>query len=214
MTASDAKTAGATAAKEPARRARQAPDIRRQDLLAVTIRCLATLGPRGATGREICRQAGVSHGLLRHYFSNPENLLRETYQERGDNFIGRFAEEVDAEHTDPWTTIDRRFEVHFSEEWSNPDILGAWIAFWTLVRSNAGFAEVSRHYNERLQSLLDRAVARLPQGPVPPRDMATLISATMDGLWLDYSLSQERLTRERALDLARTMLRRLAPTVT
>ena len=210
MTASDAKTAGATAAKEPARRARQAPDIRRQDLLAVTIRCLATLGPRGATGREICRQAGVSHGLLRHYFSNPENLLLETYQELCDNFIGRFAEEVEAEHPDPWTTIDRLFEVHFSEEWSNPDILGAWIAFWTLVRSNPDFAEVSRHYNERLQSLLDRAVARLPQGPVPPRDMATLISATMDGLWLDYSLSQERLTRERALTLARTMLR-LAP---
>lgn len=211
MTASDAKTAGATAAKEPVRRARQAPDIRRQDLLAVTIRCLATLGPRGATGREICRQAGVSHGLLRHYFSNPENLLLETYQELCDNFIDRFAEEVEAEHPDPWTTIDRLFEVHFSEEWSNPDILGAWIAFWTLVRSNPDFAEVSRHYNERLQTLLDRAVARLPQGPVPPRDMATLISATMDGLWLDYSLSQERLTRERALDLARTMLRRLAP---
>lgn len=27
------------------------------------------------TGREICRQAGVSHGLLRHYFQKPDNLL-------------------------------------------------------------------------------------------------------------------------------------------
>ena len=194
-----------------ARRSRQAPDMRRQDLLAVTIRCLAQLGPRGATGREICRQAGVSHGLLRHYFTNPENLLLETYQELCDSFIVRFEEELAADYPDPWKTIDRVFEVHFTEEWSNPDILGAWIAFWTLVRNNSDFAAVSQSYNDRLHELLNRAVARLPEGPVPPRDIAALLSAAMDGLWLDYSLSQDRLPRQRALDLARTLLRRLAP---
>tara|TARA_R110000782_G_scaffold13999_10_gene41440 strand:+ start:9194 stop:9811 length:618 start_codon:yes stop_codon:yes gene_type:complete len=190
---------------------RQTPDLRRQDLLAVTISCLAQLGPRGTTGREICRRAGVSHGLLRHYFSNPDNLLLETYQELCDSFIARFEQELAAGHEDPWKTIDRLFEVHFSDEWSNPDILGAWIAFWTLVRNNAEFAAVSVSYNARLHALLDQAVERLPAGPVPPRDIVALVSATMDGLWLDYSLSSERLTRARALDLARTMLRRLAP---
>lgn len=177
----------------------------------MTISCLAQLGPRGTTGREICRRAGVSHGLLRHYFSNPDNLLLETYQELCDSFIARFEQELAAGHEDPWKTIDRLFEVHFSDEWSNPDILGAWIAFWTLVRNNAEFAAVSVSYNARLHALLDQAVARLPAGPVPPRDIVALVSATMDGLWLDYSLSSERLTRARALDLARTMLRRLAP---
>lgn len=199
--------------KPPAARkaVRRAPDIRRQDLLAVTISCLARLGPRGATGREICRQAGVSHGLLRHYFSNPENLLLETYQELCDGFIARFEAEFSAGHDDPWHILDRLFEVHFTDEWSNPDILGAWIAFWTLVRSNADFATVSDSYNARLQGLLGRAIARLPAGPVPPGDIAVLLSAALDGLWLDASLSPERLPRQRALELARTLLRRLAP---
>jgi AcrR family transcriptional regulator len=190
---------------------RQTPALRRQDLLAVTISCLAQLGPRGTTGREICRRAGVSHGLLRHYFSNPDNLLLETYQELCDSFIARFEEELAANYADPWKTIDRLFEVHFSDEWSNPDILGAWIAFWALVRNNPEFAAVSVNYNARLHAQLEQAVARLPVGPVQPRDVVALVSATMDGLWLDYSLSSERLTRARALDLARTMLRRLAP---
>ncbi len=190
---------------------RQTPALRRQDLLAVTISCLAQLGPRGTTGREICRRAGVSHGLLRHYFSNPDNLLLETYQELCDSFIARFEEEVAADHADPWAAIDRLFDVHFSDEWSNPDILGAWIAFWTLVRNNPEFAAVSVDYNVRLHALLDQAVARLPAGPVPARDIVALVSATMDGLWLDYSLSSERLPRERALNLARTLVRRLVP---
>lgn len=200
-----------TGQTKPRRARRQTPALRRQDLLAVTISCLAQLGPRGTTGREICRRAGVSHGLLRHYFSNPDNLLLETYQELCDSFIARFEEELAARYADPWKTIDRLFEVHFSDEWSNPDILGAWIAFWALVRNSPEFAAVSVDYNARLHALLDQAVARLPAGPVPPRDIAALVSATMDGLWLDYSLSSERLPRERALGLARTMLRRLAP---
>src|SRR3954469_9750372 len=108
--------APAAALPKPRRRARrQSPDVRRQDLLAVTISCLARFGPRGTTGREICRQAGVSHGLLRHYFKNPENLLFETYEELCDHFLARFEAELLAPHTDPWVALDRFFAVLFSE---------------------------------------------------------------------------------------------------
>lgn len=97
-------------AKLPRRRTtRQAPEVRRQDLLAVTISCLATLGPRGTTGREICRRAGVSHGLLRHYFTNPSNLLLETYQDLCDTFIARFRQELAVPHPDPWQALERHF---------------------------------------------------------------------------------------------------------
>jgi AcrR family transcriptional regulator len=67
---------------------RQPPAERRQELLAATVTCLARLGPRGATGREICREAGVSHGLLRHYFANPDNLLLETYRMLWTQYLG------------------------------------------------------------------------------------------------------------------------------
>ena len=190
---------------------RQAPDVRRQDLLDVTVSCLARLGPRGATGREICRQAGVSHGLLRHYFSNPDNLLLETYQELCDRMIQRFEEELAIPRDDAWETIDRFFAVLFSEQWSNSEMLGAWIAFWTLVRSNEEFAQVSEDYNRRVRDMLIAAAARLPRGPLPLEDLAALLSAVMDGLWLDFCLSPERLSRERAMALGRLALRRLAP---
>ena len=198
--------------KQPRRRAsRQAPEVRRQDLLKVTISCLARLGPRGTTGREICRQAGVSHGLLRHYFTNPSNLLLETYQELCDNFITRFQQELEVPHPDPWEGLDSFFAVLFSEEWASSDILGAWMAFWTLVRSNEEFAQVSEGFNGRLRELLLTAVARLPAPSLPSADVAAILSAVMDGLWLDYCLSPDRLSRERALALCSLTLRQLAP---
>jgi len=198
--------------KPAARAQRQSPVERRKDLLAVTISCLARLGPRATTGREICRQAGVSHGLLRHYFVNPDNLLLETYQQLCDHFLARFEQELLAPGADPWSALDGFFAVLFSDEWARSDILGAWMAFWTLVRSNDEFAEVSEAYNRRLRDLLDTAFARLPHtsGGLPRADAVPILSAVMDGLWLDFCLSPSRLSRDRAIALCSLALRQLA----
>jgi AcrR family transcriptional regulator len=48
---------------------------RREQLVAATWRVIARGGMRGATMREIAREAGVSTGLLAHYFSDKEDLL-------------------------------------------------------------------------------------------------------------------------------------------
>jgi len=197
----------------PARRAiRQAPEVRRQALLDVTITCLATLGPRGTTGREVCRRAGVSHGLLRHYFANPDNLLLETYQELCDRFVARLEQELEAPHPDPWVAIDSFFAAQFAEEWASSNILGAWMAFWTRVRTSEEFARTSDVFNRRVRELLRAAVSRLPVGPdISHEEVATILSAVMDGLWLDYCLSPERMPRERARQLCSLTLRQLIP---
>lgn len=198
------------AKRKPARARREDPAIRRQDLLAVTLSCLAKFGPRGTTGREICRQAGVSHGLLRHYFDNPDNLLLETYQQLCDNFLDRFETELSPPDTDPWVALDHFFGLQFSEEWASPDVLGAWMAFWTLVRTNEDIRAVSDSFNERLRALLAIAAARLPKKDrkLPLDDAVALLSAVMDGLWLDFCLSPTRTSRERAIELANVAARR------
>ena len=198
-------------APERRRARRQAPLARRQDLFDVTIACLARLGPRATTGREICRQAGVSHGLLRHYFANPDNLLLETYQYVCETFLARFQREISEAADDAAAALDRFFLATFSAEWTSSDILGAWMAFWTLVRSNEDFAAVGEDYNRRLSALVASAVARLdhPAGTPPPADSVAILLAVMDGLWLDFCLSPTRLTRDRAIALCRTTLARL-----
>lgn len=202
-----------TVALTKPRPTRQDADDRRKELLEVTISCLARLGPKATTGREICRQAGVSHGLLRHYFDNPDNLLLETYQLLSDQFLERFEQELLAPSGDPWDAMDRFFAVLFSKDWARSDVLGAWMAFWTLVRSNEEFAEASESYNRRLRALLDTAFARLPAQPggIARPDAIAILSAVMDGLWLDFCLSPSRLSRERALELCSLTLRQIAP---
>jgi AcrR family transcriptional regulator len=48
---------------------------RREELVEATWRVIARAGMAGATMREIAREAGVSTGILAHYFADKEDLL-------------------------------------------------------------------------------------------------------------------------------------------
>jgi len=198
------------AAKSVKPRRRQSPEMRRQDLLAVTVSCLARLGPRGTTGREICRQAGVSHGLIRHYFRNPDNLLLETYEQLCEDMLISLAA-AGANADDPWGALHNFYVAVFSPQWASPEIIGAWMVFWQLVRSRADFAEVSENYNRRQSALLETLVRALPQreGGIEIATAVAIISAVMDGLWINYYLSDKRLPAEMCVALCDETGRRL-----
>jgi len=50
-------------------------DARREELVEAAWRVIARAGMVGATMREIAREAGVSTGILAHYFTDKEDLL-------------------------------------------------------------------------------------------------------------------------------------------
>lgn len=200
-----------TSSPRKTRAPRQDVEDRRKELLAATISCLARLGARATTGREICREAGVSHGLLRHYFATPDDLLLETYQDLCNRFLQRFEEEAAAPMDDPLAGMDRFFAILFSEEWSTSEILGAWTSFWSLGRTNPEFAEVYETFNAKFRQLLEASLARLPCAPdgIACADAVEILSAVMDGFWLDLCLSRSRPSRERAVALCSLTLRQL-----
>ncbi|KUR71243.1 hypothetical protein AQZ52_11295 [Novosphingobium fuchskuhlense] len=193
------------------RRRRASPVVRRADLVAATVSCLARLGAKGATGREICRQAGVSHGLLRHYFRNPDNLLLETYEQLCEDMLTQLEAAALPHAADPRQALHRYFVAVFSDDWAGPEIIGAWMVFWQQARSRADFAAVSDSFNLRQRALLARLVGQLPTAPgaLPMADAIALLSAVLDGLWIEYYLSDQRTPRERCIALCDAAARRL-----
>lgn len=66
----------ATAAPErPGDRRRRSPDERRQEIILAATSVVAELGYRNATLTEITQRAGVSKGLLWHYFRDRDDLM-------------------------------------------------------------------------------------------------------------------------------------------
>ena len=80
---------------------RSEPDARRQSLVEAAARVLAARGAAGASVRTICAEAGVSPGLLRHYFDGIDALIAETYRWTGEKVSAALDEAVAAAGSDP-----------------------------------------------------------------------------------------------------------------
>ena len=191
---------------------RQSPDDRRRELLDATVASLAQLGARGTTGREICRRAGVSHGLLRHYFQNPDNLLLETYEALCERFLRHVEDTIEAHRGSPREALSLYFATSFSEEWAAQEIIAAWFVFWQLVRSREDFAEVSARFNARLRGLVEMLLHGLSAPcAVPLEDAVAIISNLIDGLWIDYYLAPARAPTARCVALCEQVVALMFP---
>jgi AcrR family transcriptional regulator len=65
---------------------------RRKELLTATWRVIARTGIVGATTREIAREAGVSTGVLAHYFADKEAILAAALRMAHQQFNARVLE--------------------------------------------------------------------------------------------------------------------------
>ena len=185
---------------------RAEPDARRQSLIEACARCLATLGSSGTSVRAICTEAGVSPGLLRHYFSGIDALIAETYRATGARVATALAEAVAQARPDPRARLLAYLTASFRPPIADPELLATWLAFWSLTKTDgriaALHAEIYRDYRRDLETL----IAALDTKRRDRRLTAVALTALIDGLWLELSLGSAPFTPDEAAGLAERWL--------
>lgn len=185
----------------PARQAftRESADARRADLIEAAAACLAEQGLAGTNVRAICAKAGVSPGLLRHYFAGIDDLIAATYQATSDRMDAIFAGAVEGAGPDPRARLTAYLTASFRAPVTDPELLGAWTAFWALARSDARMAAIHADsyagYRERLGDLLAAC------GAADAGRLAIMLTAMVDGLWLELSLDADSFGAEAAAQM-------------
>lgn len=178
---------------------RESADARRAALIEAAAACLAERGLAGTNVRAICARAGVSPGLLRHYFGGIDDLVAATYQATSDRMDAVFAAAVAGAGADPRARLTAYLTASFRPPVTDPELLGAWTAFWALARSDARMAAIHARsyagYRARLGELL--AACGVPD----PARLAILLTAMVDGLWLELSLDATSFGAEAAADM-------------
>lgn len=187
-------------AKPRARFVREAADVRRQALIEATARCLAEKGVGGTSVRAICARAGVSSGLLTHYFDGVDALILATYADVGTRVSAALDAAVEAAGDDPRDRLRACLQANFREPILDPDLLATWIAFWSLVKSDPAIAAVHADVyggtRAQLETLLQAAAPAL--SPSQSRIAAISLSALVDGLWLELCLDRSTFSPEEA----------------
>lgn len=178
-------------ARTRARFVREAPDVRRQAMIDATARCLAEKGVGGTSVRAICARAGVSSGLLTHYFDGVDALILATYHDIGTKVSAAVDAAIEAAgDDDPCDRLRACLQANFLEPILDPDLLATWIAFWSLVKTDPGIAavhaEVYGGTRAHLESLLRAAAPAMDAARA--RIAAISLTALVDGLWLELCL--------------------------
>ena len=178
------------------------PDARRQSLIAATARVLAAKGAAGVSVRTICAEAGVSAGLLRHYFASLSDAMAATYRWTGAEIDRALEEAVAAAGPEPRARLLAYLAANFRAPIATPELLATYVAFWSLTRSDPAVAAVRAEvYGGFRQGLEERLRAYRPD-LADVRVTAVALTALIDGLWLELSLGQAPFSAEEAEALA------------
>jgi AcrR family transcriptional regulator len=175
---------------------REAPDERRQSLVEATARCLALYGVQGATVRSICAEAGVSPGLLRHYFAGIDDCIAAAYRWTGDRVQTALSKAVATAPAEPRSRLLAYLTASFAPLIADAELLSTWLAFWGLTKSDPRIASLHAEIYEDYRAELETLLTACQMGD--HRLTAVALTALVDGLWLELSLGNAPFTPAQA----------------
>src|SRR5690606_40807547 len=72
-----------------------------------------------------------------------------------------------------------------------PILLGAWAAFWALARNDARMAAIHAESYAGYRARLGELLTACGTAPVEAERLAIMLTAMVDGLWLELSLDRK-----------------------
>jgi betaine-aldehyde dehydrogenase len=160
---------------------------RRAQLIEVTIDSLAELGYVGTTLAQIAGRAGVSPGLVAHYFGDKDGLLDAAFR----SLARRVSDQVRArlrQISTPRGRIQAIIDANLAPEEFDQRSGTAWLAFWGQVLQVKSLRRVQSVYQRRTLTNLRSSLSKLvPQEEA--QSLASMIAAMIDGVWLRAALS-------------------------
>ncbi len=163
---------------------------RREQLIEVALDCLAELGFVGSTLAQIAGRAGVSPGLIAHYFGDKDGLLEAAFRHLSRQVHFNVRAKLRLAHT-PRGRVQAIIDANLGPEEFNQRSGNAWLAFWGQLLHVERLKRVQTAYQRRMLSNLRHALRQL----LPDDEATTLaamIAAMIDGVWLRAALSNWR----------------------
>jgi len=174
--------------------------LRRRQLIDATIDAIADVGFAQASLGAIAQRAGVSPGLVAHYFANKEGLLEATMR-RLVRDLGASVRHKLVQLTSPRERIQTVIDVNLDPAEFDRRTATVWLAFWAQVPHSPVLARIQRAYERRMESTLVHALISFAPRP-EARRLARAIAALIDGVWLRAALGEREPDAREAAALA------------
>jgi TetR/AcrR family transcriptional repressor of bet genes len=178
--------------------------IRREQLIEATLDCVDLHGVNGATISKISKHAGVSTGIVHHYFHSKTDLLEGSMR----LMLGHLKHGIEKRkllannHTECILAI---IDGNFSEKQIERKSTKIWLSFWSEALHTEELARLQAVNMKRLNSNLAYHFKKL----LPHQDAkfaATSMAALIDGIWLRGTFMENGINPKEANLICRSYL--------
>ncbi|MBI2245173.1 MAG: TetR/AcrR family transcriptional regulator [Nocardioides sp.] len=194
----------------PITRTRLTPEQRRSQLLDLGVRLLATRSLDELSIDLLAEEAGISRGLLYHYFGNKHAFHEAVVRRAADDLIAQTAPPSDGE---PMVRLVTSLAAYVDYVVANHE------GYLSLVKAAAGGNETLREIYEEARAALNSRIFREDaQGEIIPDTPVTRLvvrgwSAMIEELVLSWIAAPGDLTRDQLLDILAASLPAIVETV-
>lgn len=164
--------------------------IRQAQLIKATLTVIDRVGLAEASLAVIAKEAGVSTGIVSHYFGDKNGLLDACMRQiLADLYLAVERQRRQAPDT-PEAQIRAIIDGNFDISQIDAPVLKTWLVFWTNSPHQHNLQRLQTINDRRLWSNLTAQFAR-----VMPREQAraagSCMAALIDGLWLRMTLAPQ-----------------------
>jgi TetR/AcrR family transcriptional repressor of bet genes len=188
------------------------PEIRRPQLVEATMTVISEVGLSSASVALISRKAGVSPGIINHYFGGKHGLLEETMRTVLRQLSTSSIEHLRAvDRNDVKARIKAIVAANFDSYQVESKVVKTWVAFWAQSMHDGDLHRLQRVNERRLLSHLSYELKQ-----VLPAEQALFvaqgIAALIDGIWLRGALNPKGICPDKAQQIISDYLeKQLAP---
>lgn len=182
-------------------------NMRRRQLTEAAFEVLKMHGISGTTFDKVAKQAGLSKGILQHYFAGKEALfeavLRESNAVTQQNVTTLF------DHSEtPWERLYAIIYGNFAPTIFQREVCHAWVCLCAEVPQNPQYQRIQTVIHSRMRSNLMSALRDLVDSPLAEQ-IAFNLTTMIDGLWMRAALQPIPMSSDQAIGHVEFALDRL-----
>lgn len=167
---------------------RDSEDARREALVAAVLDLVADGGTEAATLRAVAARAGVTPGLVRHYFGDKDGLMRAAYARMMAGMVAPCLAAAEASGPGPVARLAAFLAAAVEPAALDGRTVTLWAAYIHRTRHDPAMRAAHEAGYLAFRNALEGLIAALPCCPLPPRAAAIALNALLDGLWLEGGL--------------------------
>ncbi len=171
-------------------------EIRRLELVEAAFQVMKQEGVGAASLARVAAEAGLSKGMVLHYFKSRDALIEATLRHINALYGHEVAERMAAAES-PLARVEAVIEANFSAWYYKPEHAHIWLAFCAQATFEPRFRRIQRVLHSRMQSNI---IANLKSllGIEEAKRVALALTSLIDGLWVRCAMTPGGFDRETA----------------